>query len=99
TLPAPAVPDAFGCVPRHCTQGYECLLEVYLGWNGVIVNAFSCDPSAPDANSYGCALRSCEDVPEWCEPSRAVCDPADPTANLLGCRATESGGTGGTSGG
>jgi len=97
SVPPPALPDAFGCVPRHCTQGYECRLDVFLGWREESANVLTCEPSAPDANSYGCASQTCKDVPEWCEPERAVCDPSDPGANLFGCRTTEtSGGSGGT---
>jgi hypothetical protein len=97
-VPPPALPDEFGCVPRHCTQGYECRLDIFLEWGGEFVNVLACDPSDPNATSYGCAPQTCEDEPDWCEPGVTVCEPDDPAANTFGCRKIDAnGGTGGAS--
>jgi hypothetical protein len=99
TSPEPAPPDDFGCVPKHCEQGHVCRYDVTIGWDAGIANTLTCDPAAPDADSYGCAPVTCKSEPTWCEPTSYVCDPSHPQANLLGCVHVNHTGGGGTSSG
>jgi hypothetical protein len=69
--------DYFGCVPKNCEEGFEC-------GAGDVPSAWSCDPSAPEADTYGCVLRKCVDGHPCGEGF--VCDQSRWSYRPSGCR-------------
>jgi len=77
--PRPDVKDAFGCVPRNCEEGYDCMFN----YNGE--NFAYCDVGSPDADDYGCRVHNCTEMPSACVSGSFRCDPGALTADRLGC--------------
>ena len=73
--------DLHGCVYRNCAEGRVCsVLQDD-------VNYAYCDIASPAADSFGCVVRQCDEVPELCADN-FVCDVAARTGtkNGFGCR-------------
>ncbi len=74
--------DPHGCVPRNCSEGRQC------NFVQKDVNYAYCDLASPAADSVGCVIRQCDEVPELC-PDNFICDvdARQGTKNAVGCRA------------
>jgi hypothetical protein len=73
--------DPFGCVLRNCEEGRACPFD----WGGRDLGY--CNPSAPDADQYGCSVYNCLEDPSLC-PTEYRCAPTDPQASRIGCALT-----------
>ena len=71
--------DVHGCVIRNCGEGYQCQ-QIRDS-----VNYASCDLGSPEADTWGCVVQNCEEVPELCA-SGSTCDRASKIKDVFGCR-------------
>jgi hypothetical protein len=70
--------DVFGCVLRNCEEGRACTFD----YRGQALGY--CNPSAPDADQFGCSVHTCLEVSNLCAPG-SRCATADKNADRVGC--------------
>jgi hypothetical protein len=73
-----AVEDAFGCVLRNCEEGRAC----HFDYRGQELGY--CNPSATDADAFGCSVHTCLEDSSLCAPGYR-CAPTDMNADSAGC--------------